>query len=99
MDAYCPLNEFPAGSRVKIEKLCDCPRARGRLCALGLTPGTVVEICSRNGGPCNLKVRGTSVSIGGGLACRVLGSKASIEAGSGTVESRCDALPDEFPKD
>ena len=99
MDAYCPLNEFPAGSRVKIEKLCDCPRARGRLCALGLTPGTVVEICSRNGGPCNLKVRGTSVSIGGGLAGRVLGSKAPAEAESGHSEKIRDMSAEQTPKD
>jgi ferrous iron transport protein A len=63
-----PLNQFPAGSRVRIEQLCECSRARGRLCAMGLTPGTVVEICSGCGGPCYLKVRGARLTLGHGLA-------------------------------
>ncbi len=75
------LHQFPAGSLVRIEQLCDCPKARGRLCALGLTPGTTVEVCSGGPGPCLLKVRGCSVAIGHGMADRVLGS---IVNGNGT---------------
>lgn len=65
------LGDFPAGCRVTVEQLCECPRARGRLCALGLTPGTEVEICAGGDGPCRLRVRGTDVVLGQGLASRV----------------------------
>lgn len=68
-----PLAAFPPGSRVRIETLCDCPKARGRLCALGITPGTVVEITSGCGGPVCLRARGACVTLGQGLASKVLG--------------------------
>jgi len=93
MKSCCPLTDFPAGSRVRIEKLCDCPRARGRLCAMGLTPGTVVEIRSGSGGPCQLLVRGTSLSLGGGLASRVMASMAcSCQEKAGAVERQAEAV-------
>ncbi|WP_082140057.1 FeoA family protein [Desulfovibrio sp. TomC] len=68
-----PLSTFPAGSRVRVETLCDCPRARGRLCAMGITPGTVVEITSGCGGPVCLRARGCCVTLGNGLAQKVFG--------------------------
>ena len=67
------LSTFPPGSRVRVESLCDCPRARGRLCAMGITPGTVVEITSCFGGPVCLRARGCSITLGNGLAQKVLG--------------------------
>ncbi len=75
MKACKALPHFPDGSRVRIEQLCTCPKARGRLCALGLTPGTMVEVCSGGPGPCLLKVRGSSVAIGQGMASSILGSE------------------------
>ncbi len=80
MSVQKALNQFPAGSRIRIEKLSDCPKARGRLCALGLTPGTTVEMCSCGPGPCVLKVRGTSVCIGKGMARSVFGTDADSPA-------------------
>lgn len=67
------LSTFPPGSRVRVESLCDCPRARGRLCAMGITPGTVVEITSCCGGPVCLRARGCSITLGNGLAQKVFG--------------------------
>ena len=67
------LATFPPGSRVRVETLCDCPKARGRLCALGITPGTVVEITSCCGGPVCLRARGACVTLGHGLAAKILG--------------------------
>jgi ferrous iron transport protein A len=67
-----PLDTFKPGAQVRIEGLCDCPRARGRLCALGLTPGTTVTVNSNGHGPCRLKVRGSDLVIGRGLARKVL---------------------------
>lgn len=76
------LSHFPPGSRVRVESLCDCPRARGRLCAMGITPGTVVEITAGCGGPVCLRARGTCFSIGHGLADKVFGrlTQASVQA-------------------
>lgn len=67
------LCAFPPGSRVRVETLCDCPKARGRLCALGITPGTVVEITSACGGPVCLRARGACITLGHGLAAKVYG--------------------------
>ena len=80
MSPYGPLSQFPAGTRVRIEKLCECSRARGRLCAMGLTPGTEIEVFANCGGPCCLKVRGASLTLGHGLAgnifARIVGADA-----------------------
>jgi len=62
------LGSFPAGARVTIKKLCACPRTRGRLCALGLTPGATVEICNAAAGSCRLKVRGADLVLTDDLA-------------------------------
>jgi ferrous iron transport protein A len=77
-----PLAAFPPGSRVRVETLCDCPKARGRLCALGITPGTVVEITSGCGGPVCLRARGACVTLGHGIASKVFGrlTDAAIRA-------------------
>ena len=66
-----PLNQFPEGAIVRIESHCAGSRARCRLCALGLTPGTEVTINSC-GGACRIKVRGSDVVLGCGLAEKVL---------------------------
>lgn len=71
------LSSFPPGSHVRVESLCDCPEARGRLCALGITPGTVVEITSGCGGPVCLRARGASVTLGHCLAAKVMGRLSS----------------------
>ncbi len=71
------LSSFPPGSVVRVESLCDCPRARGRLCALGITPGTVVEITAGCGGPVCLRTRGAVITLGQGLAAKVYGRLAA----------------------
>jgi ferrous iron transport protein A len=77
MGCQCKLNQVAVGEKVRVSALGDCPKARGRLCALGLTPGTEVEVCSRNGGPrnggpCSVKVRNCCVVLGNGMADQVL---------------------------
>lgn len=72
MPCQCKLNQVPVGKKVRVSGFGDCARARGRLCALGLTPGTEVEVCSFNGGPCNVKVRDCCVVLGQGMADQVL---------------------------
>jgi len=67
-----PLTSFPSGSRVRIETFCGCNRARCRLCAMGLTPGTCVDVESGAPGPLRIKVRGSSLVLGKGLAGQVM---------------------------
>ncbi len=73
MSALYSLDTFKPGQQVRIEQLGDCPKARCRLCALGLTPGAVASIRSNGGGPCRLMIRGSDVVIGRGMARKVLG--------------------------
>ncbi|WBF68719.1 ferrous iron transport protein A [Desulfovibrio subterraneus] len=56
----CTLDKVPAGCKATIRGYCGCSRERGRLCALGLTPGTVVEVCA----PCSVRVRESCVALG-----------------------------------
>ncbi|WP_027184364.1 FeoA family protein [Desulfovibrio inopinatus] len=76
-DAMCPLNQFPKGSKVTIADYdagCQC---RGRLCALGLTPGTTVEVCESGMGPCKLRVRDSELVLGCGMAEKLLCAPAA----------------------
>lgn len=72
MNAF-PLNQFPPGSKVKIAAHNAGGAARGRLLALGLTPGTEVTLTAAGQGPCRMKVRGCELVLGQGLASKVLG--------------------------
>ncbi|MFP4072215.1 MAG: ferrous iron transport protein A [Desulfovibrionales bacterium] len=67
-----PLTNYPAGSRVRIAGLDGGCKARAHLCSLGLTPGTLVEVCSCGAGPCRLRVRESDLIIGHGLAEKIL---------------------------
>lgn len=71
-DGIRPLASFPDGSLVRIVRVedCDCPRCR--VFALGLTPGTAVEIISCDFGPCRLRVRDSELVIGRGMAEKIL---------------------------
>lgn len=67
-----PLNHFPSGSKVAVSSLAGGRGARSRLYALGFTPGTEVLITSCGTGPVRLKIRGSDLSLGQGLAEKVL---------------------------
>ncbi|HEU6436245.1 MAG TPA: FeoA family protein [Nitratidesulfovibrio sp.] len=66
----CKLSDIPAGCRVRVRRLCDKQGERGRLCALGITPGTEIEVCSQ-AGACCVRVRDSSLVLGDTLACEV----------------------------
>lgn len=72
MSTVRPLCEFKSGSRVTVSSLCACGAARCRLCALGLTPGTELTVESGGKGPCRVTVRGSSLVLGHGMACKVM---------------------------
>ncbi len=71
-NALRPLCTFPQGSVVRIAEVEECSCARCRMFALGLTPGTPVEILASGPGPCRLKVRGSDLVIGHGMAEKIL---------------------------
>jgi len=66
-----PLSQCCRGSKVRIVTLCDDPRCRCRLCALGITPG-VEAVVSEGGNSCRVNVRGGEICLGEGLAGRVM---------------------------
>ena len=72
-----PLSDFPAGSLVRVVQLNGNSGARSRLCALGLIPGTEVEVVTGGRGPCRLKVRQCDLALGRGMAEKVMAVAAS----------------------
>ncbi|MCF8107054.1 MAG: FeoA domain-containing protein [Desulfohalobiaceae bacterium] len=67
-----PLNYFPSGSMVTIAQLDAGRGAKAKLYSLGLIPGTEVLITSGGSGPCRMKLRGSELVIGQGLASKIL---------------------------
>ncbi|MEF2145322.1 MAG: FeoA domain-containing protein [Desulfovibrionaceae bacterium] len=66
------LCRFPEGTLVRVEDLAGCRNARSRLYAMGLTPGTELEVISSGPGPCRLRVRGSDLVLGHGLADKII---------------------------
>ena len=62
------LGSAPRGCRLRVTRLCSGPRENCRLCALGLTPGTQVQVLSCGGGASRLLVRGCNLVLDPGLA-------------------------------
>lgn len=85
--SFRPLPGFPAGVKVRVVRLEGNNGVRSRLCALGLTPGTEVELVAVGRGPCRLKVRGSDLVLGRGMAEKVL-AVPSLEYSP--VMARCD---------
>ncbi len=76
-NTFRPLPSFPGGSIVRVVQLAGNNGARSRLCALGLTPGTEVELVATGRGPCRMKVRECDLVLGRGMAEKVLAVLAS----------------------
>lgn len=66
------LSHFPCGSTVKVCELDSAQGERARLCALGLTPGTCVQVLDSGGGCCRVRVRGSDLVLGSQMAACVL---------------------------
>jgi ferrous iron transport protein A len=67
-----PINAFPGGAKVVIERLSGGRRSRGRLCALGLVPGTTVVVQDSRCDGCRLFVRESELVLGQGMAEKIL---------------------------
>lgn len=70
-----PLSCFPAGTRVTITHLDGGRGAKSKLYSLGLIPGTEVQITSGGSGPCRMKIRGSELVLGQGMANKILAFK------------------------
>lgn len=64
MDLSCA----PAGCRLRVKRLCNSPKEQCRLCALGLTPGTVIQVLDSGRGLMRLMVRGCALVLDCSLA-------------------------------
>lgn len=88
------LCRFPQGSVVRVEELVPCRGARARLYALGLTPGTELEVISSSGGPCRLRVRGSDLVLGHGLANKIIVCPVEAHPGTACVSDTDSSLPE-----
>ncbi len=72
MDNLVPLTSVRVGQSVRVSRVDGGHGLRGRLCAMGLTPGTPVEVVADGGGPVVLSVLGSRVMIGRGMAAKIM---------------------------
>ena len=67
-----PLSMISEGTRAILKKIDGGRQLRGRLAALGLLPGTELEVIQNSGqGPFVVAVKGSRIVIGRGMASRI----------------------------
>ena len=67
-----PLSTLNEGTRAVLKKITGGRQLRGRLAALGLLPGTELEVIQNSGqGPFVISVKGSRIVIGRGMASRI----------------------------
>ena len=67
-----PLSMIREGTRTILRSIAGGRQIRGRLAALGLLPGTELEVIQNSGhGPFVVSVRGSRIVIGRGMAARI----------------------------
>ena len=67
-----PLSMVQTGGRATLLSISGGRQLRGRLAALGLLPGTLLEVVQNSGhGPFIVGVRGSRIVIGRGMASRI----------------------------
>lgn len=67
-----PLTMVDEGSRAILRSVEGGRQLRGRLAALGLLPGTELEVVQNSGrGPFVVAVKGSRIVIGRGMAARI----------------------------
>ena len=72
MPSLATLDELPPGKKARVVRLEAGTRALRRLTEMGLTPGALVEVLMDYGGPILVKVRGSVIAIGRGVARKVI---------------------------
>jgi ferrous iron transport protein A len=72
METEMPLSMISEGKRAILKKITGGRQLRGRLAALGLLPGTELEVVQNSGqGPFVISVKGSRIVIGRGMASRI----------------------------
>jgi len=66
-----PLSSARRGQRVRLVSIKAGHRLSRRLAELGLTPGVVMQVIHKNGGPLLIAVRGTRLALGRGVADKI----------------------------
>jgi len=67
-----PLTMVDEGNKAILRSIEGGRQLRGRLAALGLLPGTELEVIQNSGhGPFVLSVKGSRIVIGRGMAARI----------------------------
>ncbi len=67
-----PLTMVETGSKAILRTITGGRQLRGRLAALGLLPGTEVQVVQNTGqGPFIVSVRGSRIVLGRGMAARM----------------------------
>ena len=67
-----PLTQVTEGKRAILRSIEGGRQLRGRLAALGLLPGSELEVIQNSGhGPFVVSVKGSRVVIGRGMAARI----------------------------
>ncbi len=66
------MDELPVGVKARVVRLEAGTRALRRLAEMGLTPGSIVEVVMDYGGPILVRVRGTVIAVGRGMARKVV---------------------------
>lgn len=66
------LDVMPPGSRGRVVRIEAGTRALRRIIEMGITPGTIIEVVGSYGGPILVRVRGTVLALGRGVARKIL---------------------------
>jgi Fe2+ transport system protein FeoA len=67
-----PLSMVAPGKKVRLVRINGGRNLRSRLAAMGLMPGTDVEVISGgHGGPCVVSVRDSRLILGRGMALKI----------------------------
>ncbi len=67
-----PLTSLPPGAKARVVGIAGGYGAVRRLLEMGITPGTIIEVVQVLPGPIVVRVRGTLVALGRGIAQKIL---------------------------
>jgi ferrous iron transport protein A len=71
--ALLSLANAQTGKRMKVTQICGGRCLCARMAALGIYPGTELELlCAGCGAPCLVKVNGGTLSLGDGVSRKIL---------------------------
>lgn len=67
-----PLTALPPGAKARIVAVIGGRGAARRAMEMGLVPGAIVEVVNNHPGPLIVRVSGTMIALGRGLAHKIL---------------------------